>query len=204
MSPQPSGAPAGPDGAALSVRREADGLWLSGARRVPSPNCDDRPPGAAIELVVLHGISLPPGRFGTGAVEALFTNRLAADAHPCFQDVARLRVSSHLYIDRAGGLVQFVPLERRAWHAGDSRFAGRARCNDFSLGIELEGADDIPYAPAQYRTLRRVLTGLRRAWPVLGPGRVVGHSQIAPGRKTDPGAAFDWARVGAWLAEPAA
>jgi AmpD protein len=157
-----------------------------------------------VELVVLHGISLPPGHFGGGWVEALFTNRLPPGAHPFFAGLEGLRVAAHLYIDRCGRLTQLVPFDARAWHAGRSRWQGRPACNDFSVGIELEGADDVPYAEAQYATLRRVLAALRSAWPVLGPGRVVGHAQVAPGRKTDPGPAFDWARVGAWLAgEPA-
>lgn len=190
MSPPPGAAPV----------RDAAGLWLPGARRVPSPNRDARPPGSDVELVVLHGISLPPGRFGEGWVEALFTNRLPADLHPSFAELQGLRVSAHLFIDRRGHVTQLVPLDARAWHAGRSSWRGRPACNDYSIGIELEGADDVPYAEAQYRALRGVLAGLRRAWPLLGPGRVVGHAQVAPGRKTDPGPAFDWARVGAWLA----
>jgi AmpD protein len=175
------------------------GAWLLDARRVPSPNCDDRPAGTGIELVVVHGISLPPGVFGGGHVEALFTNRLDPGAHPYFATIAALRVSSHLYIERTGALVQFVAFDRRAWHAGDSTFRGRARCNDFSIGIELEGADEAPYAPAQYERLSEVLRVLMRRWPVLDASRIVGHCDIAPGRKSDPGPAFDWARLRAAL-----
>lgn len=165
------------------------------ARQVPSSNCDDRPPGATIDLVVLHGISLPPGEFGGGAIDALFTNTLDPDAHPAFREVASLRVSAHLLIRRDGELVQYVPFHRRAWHAGQSCWFGRTACNDFSIGIELEGTDQVPYTNAQYARLGEALAAIFAAWPGLGPRRVVGHCDIAPGRKTDPGPAFDWLRL---------
>ncbi|MEQ1440670.1 1,6-anhydro-N-acetylmuramyl-L-alanine amidase AmpD [Fontimonas sp. SYSU GA230001] len=169
--------------------------WLAGARRVPSPNCDARPDADDISLLVIHGISLPPGRFGGPWIEALFTNRLDAAADPYFAGIAALRVSAHLLIRRDGAVVQFVPFVRRAWHAGVSSFDGRERCNDFSIGIELEGTDERPYTARQYRRLARVIGVLRRHYPRITPQRVVGHSDIAPGRKTDPGPAFDWARL---------
>jgi len=162
------------------------------ATQVRSPNCDERPPGSDITLVVIHGISLPPGVFGGDAIERLFTNRLDPAAHPYFADVAKLRVSSHFLIRRDGGLVQFVPCARRAWHAGVSAWKGRERCNDFSIGIELEGTDTLPYATAQYTKLGRLAKALGRRYPIAD---IVGHSDIAPSRKTDPGPAFDWARL---------
>jgi Negative regulator of beta-lactamase expression len=168
---------------------------LDQARQVPSPNCDERKEGACIDLIVLHGISLPPGEFGGPWIDALFQNRLDPEEHPYFQDIQRLRVSAHLLIRRDGEVVQYVPFHRRAWHAGGSCFKGRAHCNDFSIGIELEGADDKPYTPVQYHLLVDVITALIAAYPTLGPERIVGHSHIAPGRKTDPGPAFDWARL---------
>lgn len=146
--------------------------------------------------MVIHGISLPPGEFGTGAIDALFTNGLDGAAHPALRAVAHLRVSSHLLIERDGRVLQYVPLTRRAWHAGLSRYHGRTACNDFAIGIELEGTDDQPYADAQYDALDAVLLALFAAWPhTLGPHRITGHADIAPGRKTDPGPAFDWGRV---------
>lgn len=147
-------------------------------------------------LIVLHGISLPPGCFATGAVDGLFTNRLEGATDPQLQAVAALRVSAHLFIDRRGEVVQYVPLTRRAWHAGVSSHFGRPACNDFSIGIELEGTDHLPYEDAQYGALTGVLRALFAAWPhTLGPRRLAGHSDIAPGRKTDPGPAFDWPRL---------
>ena len=177
------------------MRLDAASGLVTPARQVPSPNCDERPDPADISLVVVHGISLPPGEFGGGWVEKLFTNTLPPDAHPYFAEIHTLRVSSHFYIPRGGELVQFVPVHRRAWHAGVSRFAGRDACNDFSIGIELEGADDTPYEPAQYETLAALVRELMRVYPAIGPGRVVGHCHIAPGRKTDPGEAFQWPRL---------
>ena len=165
---------------------------LSGARWLPSPNQDARPPGATIDLVVVHGISLPPGEFGGDWVEQLFTNTLPSGAHPFFAGVAALRVSSHLYIRRDAALVQFVPFHARAWHAGASSWRYRSACNDYSVGIELEGSDDIAYAAPQYARLAAVLVALGRAYPSLAPGAVAGHSDVAPSRKSDPGPAFDW------------
>lgn len=164
-------------------------------RVVQSPNCDDRPDAAALELIVIHGISLPPGEFGGGWVDALFTNSLPPRAHPYFESIAHLRVSAHVLIDRAGGFTQYVPFHMRAWHAGESCHCGRSACNDFSIGIELEGSDDIPYTDAQYSSLHRIINALRAAYPTLRHADIVGHCDIAPGRKTDPGPAFDWTRL---------
>lgn len=147
-----------------------------------------------VDLLVIHNISLPPGVFGGPWIEDLFLNRLDPEAHPYFPAIADLRVSAHLLIRRAGELVQFVDLRERAWHAGASIFAGRANCNDFSLGIELEGTDAMPFTDAQYRCLIRVTQEILRAFPAIAPGRIVGHADIAPGRKTDPGPCFDWKR----------
>ncbi len=173
--------------------------WLDAARRVPSPNQDARPPGCRPELIVVHNISLPPGEFGGPHIEALFTNRLDPGAHPYFAGIAGLRVSAHLLIRRDGALVQFVPFGRRAWHAGVSCWRGRPACNDFSVGIELEGTDDRPYGDAQYTRLAAVVTALRRHYPSLTADALAGHCDIAPGRKTDPGPAFDWDRLRALL-----
>ncbi|MEW6676565.1 MAG: 1,6-anhydro-N-acetylmuramyl-L-alanine amidase AmpD [Pseudomonadota bacterium] len=166
--------------------------WLAGARGVVSPNCDPRPEDMAICLVVIHNISLPPGEFGGPGVEQLFTNRLDPMAHPYYAGLRDLKVSAHFFIRRDGELVQFVPCGMRAWHAGASTWQGRERCNDFSIGIELEGTDDLPFTDRQYAVLNEVLGVLRRAYPIQG---VAGHSDIAPGRKTDPGPCFDWSRV---------
>ena len=174
---------------------DADTGQVSGARQVPSPNCDDRPAGVLPELIVVHGISLPSGEFGGPWIDALFTNSLDPAAHPSFAEIAPLQVSSHLLIRRDGELVQYVPLSRRAWHAGQSSHGGREACNDFSIGIELEGADNVPYEPVQYEVLARLIHALRRAVPSLRLAPVVGHSDIAPQRKTDPGLAFDWGRL---------
>ena len=173
---------------------------IAPARQVPSPNQDARPPGAAIDLVVVHGISLPPGEFGGPWVERLFTNTLPRDRHPFFATIADLRVSAHLYIRRDGEIVQFVPFHARAWHAGASVWRHRVACNDFSIGIELEGDDAVPYAPAQYQRLAAVIAALGRAYATLAPEAVTGHSDIAPGRKTDPGPLFDWPLLHAGLA----
>lgn len=173
---------------------------VQGARQVPSPNCDDWPAGVLPDLIVIHGISLPPGEFGGPWIEQLFTNTLDTNAHPAFTELSGLKVSSHLLIRRDGELVQFVPLNRRAWHAGQSSFCGRERCNDFSIGIEMEGTDQQPYAEVQYRRLAVVIHALRTALPSLRAAAVVGHSDIAPERKTDPGPAFDWGRLAATMA----
>lgn len=173
----------------------SDQHWLRGARHSPSPNANERPDAADISLIVVHGISLPPGEFGTGCVEAFFTNTLDTDADPRLADLADARVSSHLLINRRGSVTQFVPFDRRAWHAGVCAYQGREDCNDFSIGIELEGTDTAPYAPAQYRRLAAVVRALLRRYPRLGLGTIVGHAEIAPERKTDPGPAFDWPRL---------
>jgi len=184
----PVARPAERSGADLDVRTG----WLASARQVPSPNCDDRPAGVAPELIVVHGISLPPGEFGGPWIDALFTNHLPPDAHPYFAQVAPLRVSAHALVRRDGELVQYIPFHRRAWHAGASSWRGREGCNDFSVGIELEGTDTRAYEHAQYGALARLVAMLCRAYPTLSPDRMVGHSDVAPGRKSDPGIAFDW------------
>jgi AmpD protein len=168
--------------------------WLEGARRLPSANANERPDGCAPELLVIHNISLPPGEFGGSYVERLFCNTLDCDSHPWFERLRELRVSAHLLIERDGALTQFVPFHRRAWHAGVSNFEGRNACNDFSIGIELEGTDQHPYTVAQYAVLTAVARCLMQEYPGISIRRIVGHADIAPGRKTDPGAAFDWDR----------
>lgn len=166
--------------------------WLSAARRLPSPNCDARPDGTAIELIVIHNISLPPGVFDGNAVIDLFTNQLDWDAHPYYQEIRGLKVSAHFFIRRDGTLIQFVPCSLRAWHAGVSSWQARDCCNDFSIGIELEGTDELPFTEAQYASLIPLLQSLKQAYPIRA---VMGHSDIAPGRKTDPGVCFEWERV---------
>ena len=161
-------------------------------RIVDSPNQDERPAGAEVTFIVLHSISLPPGQYGSDAIERFFTNRLDPHAHPYYREIHALRVSSHFLIRRDGEVVQFVPVTRRAWHAGASSWRGRSRCNDFSVGIELEGTDTAPFEEAQYRALHALIADLRRDLPLRA---IAGHSEIAPGRKTDPGAALDWRRV---------
>lgn len=173
---------------------------MAGARFRASPHHDARPPGATIDLLVIHGISLPPGEFGGPWIERLFLGDLPVEAHPYFRQIANPRVAAHLLIRRDGALLQFVPFTQRAWHAGISAFEGRPACNDFSIGIELEGADHIAYTDAQYTELTAVSQALMRAYPGVTPARIVGHSDIAPGRKTDPGPAFDWPRLRAQLA----
>lgn len=161
-------------------------------RKIASPNCDARAPGEAVSLVVIHAISLPPERFGGNGVEQLFTNRLDPAGHPYYAGIHHLRVSAHYFIRRTGELIEFVPPELRAWHAGVSSWRGRERCNDFSVGIELEGCDTLPFEPAQYEVLAGLLIDLCGRCPVEG---VTGHSDIAPGRKTDPGPWFSWGRL---------
>lgn len=168
---------------------------LSPARLCLSPNRDERPTGKPIDLLILHGISLPPGQFGGDEIEALFLNRLDWDAHPYFDEIRGLEVSAHLLIRRDGEIVQFVPFTERAWHAGESNFRGRSRCNDFSIGIELEGEDETPYDDEQYRVLPIVLQALLQAYPNISPREIAGHCDVAPGRKVDPGPAFDWLRL---------
>ncbi len=160
-----------------------------------SPNHDERPDGVEPELVIIHGISLPPGEFGGPYIEALFNNRLVADEHPFFAEIVGLRVSSHLLIRRDGELVQFVPFSRRAWHAGESFFRGHECCNDFSIGIELEGTDDMAYTDIQYTVLRDTLSALMGTYSRITPYTIAGHCDVAPGRKSDPGPAFDWLRL---------
>lgn len=161
---------------------------------MPSPNCSERPAGVPVDVLVIHNISLPPGEFGGGWIDALFTNQLDPAAHPYFSGIAHLRVSAHLLIDRHGQLTQYVPFNRKAWHAGQSCYDGREQCNDFSIGIELEGCDDREFTEAQYQALTRVTKQILAAYPKISPEAIVGHSDIAPGRKTDPGPCFDWVR----------
>lgn len=169
--------------------------WLSLARHVVSPNYDARPAGCAVDLVVVHGISLPPREYGGGWIDALFTNALDPAAHPYFRGICGARVSAHLLIRRDGELVQYVPFDLRAWHAGESVYEGRSACNDYSIGIELEGCDEEPYEAVQYERLASVLGLLMRHYPAITRARIVGHCDVAPGRKTDPGPLFDWDRL---------
>jgi N-acetyl-anhydromuramoyl-L-alanine amidase len=173
---------------------------LREARQLRSPNFDSRPVGVDADLIVVHGISLPPGEFGGGWIDRLFTNSLPADAHPYFAETAGQRVSAHLCIYRDGSVTQYVGFNDRAWHAGVSQYEGRPACNDFSIGIELEGTDELAYEAEQYTSLAALIGALLRAYPTLSAARVVGHSDIAPGRKSDPGAAFDWNRLRELLA----
>ena len=168
--------------------------WLKGTRWLRSPNQGMRPSGCPVSLVVLHNISLPPGEFGGPWIEQLFTNRLDPEAHPYFASIAGLRVSAHFVVRRGGEIVQLVGCDRRAWHAGQSAWQGHSNCNDWSVGIELEGSDDQPFAAEQYRALWCLLDALRRRYPITA---IVGHSDVAPGRKSDPGPHFDWAAVAA-------
>ena len=167
--------------------------WCDDVRHCPSPNFNERPSGE-ISLLVIHNISLPPGQFATGKVQAFFQNRLDATEHPYFQGIRDLRVSAHFLIERDGCITQFVSCLDRAWHAGISSFAGRDTCNDFSLGIELEGTDDLPFTDAQYDALITLTHVLQTAYPAITLCRICGHSDVAPGRKTDPGPYFDWSR----------
>ena len=167
-------------------------------RYVPSPNCDLRPAGSAIELIVVHAISLPPGIFGGPGIVELFTNRLDPGAHPYYATIAAIEVSAHFLVRRDGELIQFVPCLWRAWHAGPSSWCGRERCNDFSIGIELEGCDDMPFEPPQYDTLAALTRALKARYPIA---HLVGHSDVAPGRKTDPGPHFDWPRYRSLVAQ---
>jgi AmpD protein len=176
----------------MTLRAHVATGMLEGVRQVFSPHCDARPAGVTADLIVIHGISLPPGEFGGPWVERLFTGNLPRDVHPYFAQIHGMRVSSHLLVRRDGELVQFVPFHLRAWHAGVSEYAGRSACNDFSIGIELEGEDQTPYEPAQYVAAATAIRALLAAYPSLSPQRIAGHSDIAPGRKTDPGPAFDW------------
>jgi len=172
---------------------------LEDARQQPSPNCSARPQPQDISLLVIHNISLPPGQYGGGHVDALFCNTLDAQAHPYFAEIAHLRVSAHLLIARDGSVTQYVPFGQKAWHAGKSCFSGRDNCNDYSIGIELEGSDDEAFTAAQYERLVRVTRWLQARYPLITAERIVGHSDIAPGRKTDPGPFFDWSHYRARL-----
>ena len=173
--------------------------WLQGVRHQPSPHYNARPAGVAVDMLVIHNISLPPGEFGGGHVDALFCNTLDCDAHPFFDALRGLRVSAHFFISRTGDVTQYVSLDDRAWHAGASQWQGRENCNDFSVGVELEGADDIPYADAQYSALCHLAHRIMQHFPLIVPERIVGHCDIAPERKTDPGPAFDWPRYHSML-----
>lgn len=166
--------------------------WFKDTRRVLSPNYDDRPAGCDVDLIVVHGISLPPGEYGGPYIDQLFTNTLDEEVHEYFRQIRGLRVSAHVLIDRRGVLTQYVPFSRRAWHAGESCYGDRSGCNDFSIGIELEGCDEDPYETIQYQHLAGVISALRARWPNLTRRRIAGHCHIAPERKTDPGPAFDW------------
>ncbi|MGZ5049466.1 MAG: 1,6-anhydro-N-acetylmuramyl-L-alanine amidase AmpD [Methylobacter sp.] len=169
--------------------------WLTNITRTPSPNFDERPDPADISLLVIHCISLPPGEFSNDYVDRLFCNRLDPDEHPYFKDIYQLTVSAHLLIKRDGSCVQYVPFDKRAWHAGKSCYEGRERCNDFSIGIELEGTEFVEYTERQYARLAEVIRALLETYPNLSSQRMTGHSDIAPGRKTDPGASFNWQKL---------
>jgi N-acetyl-anhydromuramoyl-L-alanine amidase len=188
-----------PAGAPLKVD-SATGL-LTGVRQVLSPHFDARPAGTVAELLVVHGISLPPGEFGGPWIDRLFTGTLPPEAHPYFRELAAARLSAHALVRRDGAIVQYVPFGERAWHAGASQYRGRSTCNDFSVGVELEGTDDTPYTEAQYQQLAALAAALLAAYASLSAEHIVGHSDIAPGRKTDPGATFDWPRFRALLNE---
>lgn len=174
------------------LQLDQDAFWFEGVRKVTSPNCDERPGDTEIDLLVIHGISLPPGEYGGPHIDQLFTNTLSPQAHPYFSEITGLKVSTHVLIDRHGEFTQYVPFNKRAWHAGESEFKDRCECNDFSIGVELEGCDDLPYTEDQYQALVKVTHLLMTHWPAITKDHIVGHSQIAPGRKTDPGPAFDW------------
>jgi AmpD protein len=183
----------------VKLRIESDGL-VRGARIIASPNCDARPAGCAIDLLVVHHISLPPGEFGGPGIIELFTNRLDPQAHPFYAAIAGNAVSAHFLVRRDGELTQFVPCGKRAWHAGESSWKGRGRCNDFSIGVELEGTGEVPFTDAQYGRLAELTRALQARYPIAD---IVGHSDIAPGRKSDPGPSFDWARYRAMLKDKA-
>ncbi len=167
---------------------------VQGIDYCPSPNHDERPDITDVSLLVIHNISLPPGEFGQHHIQDFFCNMLDPKKHPFFKEIAKMRVSAHFLIERNGKITQFVPLEKRAWHAGQSCYEGRERCNDFSIGIELEGTDDTPYTDAQYQSLTHITHVIMKAFPLINSDRITGHKDIAPQRKTDPGPAFDWQR----------
>jgi len=180
----------------MHALRLTENGFVEGARIIASPHCDARPPGTRIELIVIHAISLPPGEFGGPGVIELFCGRLDPAAHPYYATIAASKVSAHFLIRRDGEILQFVRCDARAWHAGKSSWGGRERCNDFSLGIELEGADDVPFEAAQYETLAGLIHTLESRYPIT---EIVGHADIAPERKTDPGPNFDWKHFRALL-----
>lgn len=169
--------------------------WLEGALHIYSPNCNSRPENTTIDMIVIHNISLPPGQFGGPYIEQFFTNNLALHEHSYFQEITDMKVSAHVVIDRLGNLIQFVSFEHRAWHAGKSCYQGKENCNDFSIGIELEGTDEIPYTEEQYHQLSKLCQCLMCTYSNITLSRIVGHSDIAPGRKSDPGLVFDWVRL---------
>lgn len=185
----------------MRVKVDQEQGLLVEARYLSSPHFNERPPNTKIEMIVVHGISLPPNQFGGDFIEKFFCGTLDYSTHPSFDSIKDLKVSSHLLIDRAGKITQFVPFTKRAWHAGESIFKGKTNCNDFSIGIELEGTDDLPYEKAQYLQLTRVVHALMQAYPTITRENIVGHSDIAPKRKTDPGTAFDWMGFDCMLAE---
>ena len=174
------------------LKIDTQGEWLEGVRKVISPNCDQRPDDMEIDLLVIHNISLPPDKFGGEYIDQLFTNSLDEEHHPYFKEIASLRVSSHILINRQGLLTQYVPFTQRAWHAGESEFEGRCNCNDYSIGIELEGCDDKDFTREQYETLANITEEIIRFWPKISKQRITGHCHIAPDRKTDPGPRFNW------------
>lgn len=169
---------------------------LSSAKICLSPHFNERPANTSIDMIVIHNISLPPGQFGGGFIEDFFSGKLNPSLHPYFETIKDLRVSSHIVIDRQGLITQFVPFHLRAWHAGESSWQGRDNCNDYSIGIELEGTDDLPFTEAQYLSLNQLVNLLQKTYPAITSDRLVGHSDIAPGRKTDPGRLFDWRLLG--------
>ncbi len=176
----------------MSINIDSNKQWLTNARHVPSPNCDDRPAGCEVDMVIIHGISLPPGEYGGPYIDQLFTNTLDPRLHTYFTGIVALRVSSHLLVNRLGEITQYVPFDTRAWHAGESEFHGRQTCNDFSIGIELEGCDDEDYEPVQYEITASLVKLLIANFKGIDKHRVVGHCDVASGRKTDPGDAFNW------------
>jgi len=177
------------------VKLDAVSGLLNEADYIASPNHDERPEGTVVSLIVVHGISLPPGEFGGPWINDFFTNNLDSDQHPYFAEISELKVSSHFLIRRNGDLIQYVPVHQRAWHAGQSSFEGCSQCNDFSIGIELEGEDHVPYDDRQYASLIALIALLMRSYPAISMNNIVGHADIAPGRKTDPGVAFDWSAL---------
>ena len=178
-----------------------DAGWLRSVDVFRSPNCDARPENSPIKLVVVHGISLPPGEYGGGHIQQFFCNKLDALQHPYFESICSMTVSAHCLVERDGNILQFVSFLERAWHAGVSQWRGDTACNDFSVGIELEGCDDDAYSEAQYVSLARLVAALRSAYPQIAADAITGHSDIAPGRKSDPGPAFDWGKLNSYLAD---